>query len=75
MSARDDRIAHLVAVLTVLRDGLGPIVDDLLAGDVPQNELNDLARRFEIVARMLRTVGFEQPPWGSTLETPGPGRE
>lgn len=75
MTARDERIRYLVAVLTVLGDGLGPVVDDLLAGDVPQTDLNDLAGRFETVARMLRSVGFDQPSWGSALEIPGSGRE
>lgn len=52
MNRRD----RLVGMLTVLCDGLAPVVDDLLAGDVPQEQLDALADRFQMVADELRAV-------------------
>lgn len=43
-------------MLTLLRDGLAPVVDDLLAGDAPQDQLDALADRLETVADELRTL-------------------
>lgn len=51
-----DRRARLVGMLTLLRDGLAPVVDDLLAGDAPQDQLDALADRLETVADELRTL-------------------
>ena len=48
--------ARLVGMLTVLRDGLAPVVDDLLAGDVPQEQLDALADRLKMVADELRAL-------------------
>jgi hypothetical protein len=48
------KTAYLAGLLTLVRDGLAPIVDQLLAGDAPQDQLDELAAQFDQIARVLR---------------------
>lgn len=48
------RTAYIAGLLTLVRDGLAPIVDQLLAGDAPQRQLDELAEQFEAIAQLLR---------------------
>lgn len=57
--------ARLVAALTVLRDHLAPVVDELLAGQLVEADRAELARVFRTVALALdptpRIVDAENP--------------
>jgi hypothetical protein len=50
---RDD---YLAGLLLVLREGLTPVVDDLLASNASQEQLGELAVSLEHIAEELRTV-------------------
>lgn len=54
--------ARLVAALTVLRDQLAPVVDEISFGELDAEDRRELARAFRIVAAALEQV--------TTLEGP-----
>lgn len=54
-------VAELVAALTLLRDRLAPVVDELLAGEASQAGLDELAVQFELIAADLRGAGADTP--------------
>ena len=48
--------ARLVAALTVLRDQLAPVVDELLADELTEQERAELARALRTVAQDLSPI-------------------
>ena len=58
----------LIATLTMLRDRLAPVVDELLADEASPAGLTALAQEFELIAADLRHVA-DTP---RVLDGPGP---
>lgn len=50
------RIEYLIATLTLLRDRLAPVVDELTFGEASPAGLMALAEEFELIAADLRQV-------------------
>ncbi len=55
------RVDYLIAALTLLRDRLAPVVDELLAGQASQAGLTELAGELDVIAANLRHAAVDAP--------------
>lgn len=65
------REARLVGELTLLRDNLAPVVDQITAGHLTDDEALKLAAMLELVAQDLRPT-VVQPDAGDDEKPPAP---